>query len=192
MRLIGLLLAAVAVASTLGCGPVRPGEGGTPVSPVALANVLPAPAGLETAPLARPADVAEVQRELAGRSDAEGVRRLEAADLQEGAIRRWSGPDGARVTAVITRWSSRILATNVGAAAAERLLDEPGARAWTPSSVPGSRGARVGGASPRLTLSRSVGPNGIFFHAEGPVTETAVARLMELAVTAAEGGLDGG
>lgn len=192
MRTIGLLLAFLAVLASLGCGPVRPGEGGTPVSSVALANVLPAPAGLETAEPAGPASVEEIQRELAGRPDAEGVRRLEAADLREGAIRRWEGADGARVTAVITRWSSRILATNVGAAAAEQLLEEPGARAWTPPEIPGSRGARLDGPAPRLTLSRSVGPNGIFLRAEGPVEERAVARLMELAVTAAEGGLQAG
>ncbi len=192
MRLPALIISLLTVATLAACGPVRPGEGGSPVSPVALANILPAPAGLRSAPPAVAADVAEVQKELAGRADAEGVRRLEAADLREGAIRRWAGPDGARVTIVVTRWSSRILATNVSAAAAEQLLDEPGARAWTPSAVPGSRGARIDGPRPQLTLSRSVGPNGIFFRAEGPVTDAAVSRLMELAVTAAEGGLDGG
>ena len=192
MRWVGLCLTTLCVVAAVACGPVRPGEGGTPVSPVALANVLPAPAGFDAAGPAVSAGAVEVQRELAGRSDAEGVRRLEVADLREGAIRRWSRSDGGRVTVVTTRWASRILATNVGAASAELLLAEPGAQAWTPSQVPGSRGARIDGADGRLALSRSVGPNGIFIRAEGGVDAVAVARLMELAVAAAEGGLADG
>lgn len=185
-----MLVVALVVLSA--CGPTRPGEGGTPISPLALANVLPAPAGLEAGPPATSADVAAVQLELAGQADAEGVRRLEAADLQEGAIRRWSGPDDARLTVVTTRWTSRILSTNVGAASAEILLDDPDARAWTPASVPGSRGAYREGSDAMITLSRSVGPNGIFMRATGPVERDAVSRLMELAVKAAEGGLGEG
>jgi hypothetical protein len=175
------------------CGPTRAGSGGPEaVDPLRLAQILPTPAGLADAGPARRAVVEQVQTALADQEDPEGAEGLRNVGFRDGAIREWTTDEGGRMTLVTSAWDERITATSVGAGSVRLLADEPGARAWTPSGVPGSQGVRVGGEIPRQALAVSVGENLIFIRAEGPVPERAIVRTMELAVRAAEGGLDDG
>ncbi len=130
-----------------------------------------------------------MQEALAGRADEGGVERLESAGFEAGAIREWSFGDTGRLTAVLALWDEKITATNVGKGSVGILADEDGARAWTPSAIPGSQGVRIEGDDATAALSIGVGPNLIFLRAVGPVPERAIVRTMELAVRTAEGGL---
>jgi hypothetical protein len=192
MRLVSTVLALLAGALiAAGCGPVAPGNDGPPaVDPLRLATILPVPRGLADAVPAHEAPLPEVQEALAGRPDPEGVVRLRVAGFERGAIREWRAPGGGRLIAVVTTWGDGITATNVGGGAAELLLGEPGARAWTPRQAPGSRGVRIEepGREQRA-LARAVGFNGLFLRSLGPVPEEALSRTMELLVTAAGGDL---
>ena len=81
-----------------------------------------------------------------------------AARVRERATRRrprcatWSAPGGQELVAAVSVWGSHLIATGIGGDAAEQLLSEDGARAWTPTGLPGSRGARS-----RLAAGRSSG-----------------------------------
>lgn len=186
------MITALAAILMAGCGPTRAGSGGpAPVDPLRLAQILPTPSGLTEDGVAREAPVTDVQEALAGRPDEGGVERLEVAGFQAGAIRRWRFRDTGRLTAVLSVWDERITATSVGSGSVGILADEDGARAWTPSEVPGSQGVQVGGDDPKAALAIGVGSNLIFLRAVGPVPERAIVRTMQLAVTSAEGGLRG-
>ena len=55
-------------------------------------------------------------------------------------MRTWTGPGGQTLTAVATVWDSHLVATQVGADLAQRLVSD-GRRGWTP---PGARPAPNG------------------------------------------------
>lgn len=186
--MVALALAAALLAGA--CGPTKAGVGGADaVDPLRLAQVLPTPAGMMDDGKARSVLLEDVQPALAGRVDQGGVERLRVAGFISGAIREWTTEDGGRLTAVLSVWDEKITATNVGAGSVQLLNDEPGARAWTPSEIPGSQGVKVGDPVTQQALSNGVGTNLIFLRTVGPVPEPAIVRTMELAIRTAQGGL---
>jgi hypothetical protein len=149
--------------------------------------VLPSPGLLRGGPAA--AAVADaLQVALTGTPDPELADRVRGRAPEAAAVRSWSGPDGQELVAVASVWGSHLVATGVGAGAAEDLLDQRGARAWTPRDAPGSRGARVdapGREARRLAFA--VGPNSVYVRSEGPVPDDVVAKTVRRLVQTLEG-----
>ena len=80
------------------------------------------------------------------------------------------------------------MTVGIGGDAAEQILSEDGARAWTPTGLPGSRGARIDmGGRQEQRLAFAVGPNSLYVRAEGPVPEDVVARTLRRLVVTLEG-----
>jgi hypothetical protein len=186
MRLAAVLLCLVAVAA---CGPLGPTEsGGAAADPVAALAVLPSPGQLR-GQAAAPADAATLQRALTGAPDRELTERIEMRSPNAAAVRSWTAPGGQELVAAVSVWDSHLVATGIGADAAAFLFDQdPGARAWTPSGLPGSRGARVdepGREERRLAFA--VGPNAIYVRSRGPVPDDVVAKTMRRLVLTLEG-----
>jgi hypothetical protein len=182
VRRARLAIALALVAGLLaGCGPVGPTEaGGDRASPVKLLTVLPSPGELRGAP-AREADAAAIAEAFTGVADPDLAAIIRSRDPQAAAVREWTGPGGQTLTAVATVWDSHLVATQVGADLAQKLVSDGGS-AWTPPEARAARGARRD--DPReLRLARSVGPNAIYIRATGPVPDetvtTALARLTE-------------
>jgi hypothetical protein len=186
MRLAVLLACLLAVAA---CGPLGPTDsGGADADPVALLTVLPSPGDLRGEPAA-PADAARLQEALTGEPDPELVERIEMRDPEAAAVRSWTAAGGQELVASVSVWSSHLLATGIGGDAAKFLVDhEPGARAWTPSGLPGSRGARVDAPGrEERRLAFAVGPNAIFVRSRGPVPDDVVAKTMRRLILSLEG-----
>ncbi len=191
-RHLKVLAATLVAASALivGCGPESAvDEGGEVKNPVALATVLPTADGLVEVQTAQPGDAAELAEALTGAPDPMVAERLTSRGLSAAAIRRWEGPEGASLVVATSTWPSHVTATSVGAQAAEALLDRSGGRAWTPSDVPGSRGARVDQAGPDAAraLAFAVGPNSLYVRSSGPVDEDVVVRSLRRLRLVAEG-----
>jgi hypothetical protein len=185
VRLLALALCCLAVAA---CGPVGPTEAGGPdADPVPLLTVLPSPGQLRGGPAAE-ADVGTLQRALTGSPDPDLAELIGIRNPKAAAVRSWTGPNGQELVAVVSVWDSHLLATGVGADAAELLIDRGGGRAWTPSDAPGSRGARVDAAG-RLErrLAFAVGPNSIYVRSRGPVPDDVVAKTLRRLVLTLEG-----
>jgi hypothetical protein len=187
VRAIIPALAAAALAIVLaGCGSASD-QGPRPqdVNPARLVSILPTPAGLRLAPPGRPAGAAAIQAALAGHPDAGAASRFGDLGLQRGSVRRWSGPGGARLVAVVSVWDDHFAATSVGGNSAEIPLGTPGAHAWTPVQIGGSRGSEVGPPGPpSRALSYAVGPTSLFVRSEGPVSEATVVRTMQRLMSA--------
>ncbi len=117
-------------------------------------------------------------------SPAEGAATLraqyESLGFRDGAMRRWEGPDGARMTVLTTRWRDRMVAVNTGAGVADVVPIRGGARPWTPDELRGSRGARTETAPPRYWLSYAVENVSVYVETSGPVSERTVVRTMKL------------
>ena len=184
---IGLLAVAIAVA-VAACGPTSPTEaGGEEADPVALLSVLPSPGQLRGQPAA-PATPDQLQEALTGAPDPELAERVRERAPRASGVRSWTGPGGQELVAAVSVWDSHLLATGIGADAAERLLADGGASAWTPSDAPGSRGVRVegdGGEARRLAFA--IGPNSVYVRSEGPVPDDVVAKTMRRLVITLEG-----
>jgi hypothetical protein len=100
--------------------------------------------------------------------------------MRDAAVRRWQAPGGQELITAISVWDSHLVATGIGGQAAERLIGAPGGRAWTPSGLGGSRGARVGAdGEVERRLAYAVGPNSIYVRSVGPVDEQIVTRAAE-------------
>jgi hypothetical protein len=185
LGLLAVLLAAAA------CGPTSPTQaGGDEADPVALLTVLPSPGQLRGEPAAA-AGPERLQQALTGAADPAVAERVRERAPRAAGVRSWSGPGGQQLVAVVSVWDSHLIATGVGADAAEQLLEEEGASAWTPADAPGSRGARVGGDGRRaLRLAFAVGPNSVYVRSEGPVLDDVVVRTMRRLVLALEGAED--
>ena len=185
LGLLAVLLAAAA------CGPTSPTEaGGEEADPLALLSVLPSPGQLRGQP-ATAAGPQRLQEALTGVSDPAVAERVRERAPRAAGVRSWSGPRGQELVAVVSVWDSHLIATGVGAAAAEQLLDEEGASAWTPVDAPGSRGARLdGGGRHARRLAFAVGPNSVYVRSHGPVPDDVVARTMRRLVLALEGAED--
>lgn len=169
-----------ACAGLVACGPAGPVEaGGDTVDPVAVLSILPSPGQLRGDPAQR-ADENALQSALTGTDDRQLVEILEGRGLVDAAVRTWTGPGESELVAVISVWESHLLATGIGGQAAEFLLSAPGARAWTPPGLGGSRGVRVDTEGERSArLAYAVGPNSIFLRSEGPVDPEVVRVAME-------------
>lgn len=182
-----LVLALVALVAA--CGPAGPvQESGADLDPVRLLGVLPSPADLRGPPAATtdPAGLAEA---LSGRPDAELAGLVAERGLRAAGVRSWRDPGGGRLVASVSVWRSDLIARGTGTEVADRLLGEPGARAWTPSQTPGARGARVDDAGRReFRLAYAEGPNTLAVHGSGSVDEDAVVRTLRRMVQVADGG----
>jgi hypothetical protein len=182
------LLVLVAALACAACGPTSPTQaGGSDVDPVALLTVLPSPGQLRGEP-AEPADPDALQKALTGAPDPVIAARVRERAPEAAAVRRWSAAGGQELVAAVSVWDAHLIATGVGGDAAERLLSEDGARAWTPAGIPGSRGARVDAEGRReQRLSFAVGPNSLYVRARGPVPDDVVARTMRRLILTADG-----
>jgi len=124
---------------------------------------------------------------LTGSADQALTDKLTTRGLKSAAVRSWTGPDGQELVATVAVWESHLLATGIGAQAAEMLLSTEGARAWTPKELGGSRGARVDTDETReQRLSFAVGPNTVYVRATGPVEDDVVVTAAEQLITYAE------
>jgi hypothetical protein len=174
-RRLRALIAAIALCLVAAaCGPEGPTEaGGTDTDPLAVLTILPSPGELRGPPAAS-ADEATLQRALTGAADPELAEALRGRGMKDAAVRRWTGPGGQQLITAISVWDSHLVATGVGGQAAEML---PYGKAWTPSGLGGTRGARAGDDGDReRRLSYAVGPNNIYVRSVGPVDEEIVTR----------------
>lgn len=182
MRPARIVLASLAAAALMaGCG----GAGTSPTRDVDLTdlvNILPTPPGLDrTSSIVRSADAAGVQAILARVARPESAREFEKRGFGGGAIRTWTGANGARFEVVVSRWPDNQVATTVGAGAAELPLGGDGASAWNPRELPGARGARVEPPGvPSRSLSVAVADLSLFVRADGSVGDGAVVRTLDL------------
>jgi hypothetical protein len=181
----------LALAACVACGPTSPTQaGGEAADPVALLAILPSPGQLRGDP-AEAAGPEALQAALTGAPDPVLASRVREREPAAAAVRSWTAPGGQELVAVASVWDSHLIATGVGAGAAERLLREPGARAWTPRDLPGSRGARVdarGREARRLAFA--VGPNSVYVRSRGPVPRDVVEKTVRRLVLALEGRQD--
>lgn len=183
-------LAALIVCAALmvaACGPEGPVEaGGDDADPVAMLTILPSPGQLRGEP-ATAADEAQLQVAMTGAPDDDLTEKLKTRGLRTAAVRTWTGPDGEELVAVVAVWQSHLLATGIGAQAAEMLLTTKGAKAWTPPDLGGSRGARVAtDEAEEQRLSFAVGPNNIYVRATGNVDDDVVETAARQLITYAE------
>ena len=188
MRLLAtlVLIAAVAVVSAA-CGPTGPTEAGGPeADPLSLLGVLPSPDDLRGAPAAE-ADAGALLEALTGTADPGLAAQLTDRGLREAAVRTWTAPGGGELVAAVSVWRSHLTATGVGADASTRLAGEDGGSSWTPSDVPGGRGARLDGQRPERRLSYSLGPNSLYVRSTGDVAEDVVVRTMRRLILTQEG-----
>jgi hypothetical protein len=185
VRVLAILVLAAIVAA--GCGPSSPTEAGGPeADPLYLLGVLPSPDDLRGPPAAE-ADPAVLLETLTGAADAGLAARLSDRGLRTAAVRTWTAPGGGELEAAVSVWRSHLVATGVGADASARLAEEDGGSSWTPSGVPGSRGARLGGPRPERRLAYAVGPNSFYVRSTGDVAEDVVVRTMRRLILTEEG-----
>jgi hypothetical protein len=185
VRILGILVLVAIVAA--GCGPSSPTEAGGPdADPIYLLNVLPSPDDLRGPPVTT-VDPGTLLETLTGTADPDLAARLTDRGLKTAAVRTWTTPAGGEMQAAVSVWRSHLVATGIGSDASARLADEGGAGAWTPSEVPGSRGARIDGAHPERRLAYAVGPNSLFVRSTGDVPEDAVIRTMHRLIVTQEG-----
>jgi hypothetical protein len=160
-----------------GCGPLGPTDaGGDRADPVALLTILPSPGELR-GPAASSADAADLARAFTGREDPALADVIASREPEAAAVREWTGPGGQTLTAVATVWDSHLVATQVGADLAQRLVSD-GGESWTPPDARAARGARRDDPAEQR-LARSVGPNAVYLRATGPVPEATVIRALE-------------
>jgi hypothetical protein len=183
-RLLALVAVVAALAPTGCTGGTGPDT--SAADPLRLVALLPTPAGMREAAPPHAVGAAEFAVALGGEPAEAGA--LADAGLRRAAVREWQGPGGARLLVAVGVWGDPDAARSVAARAAERPLGRPGARAWTPQDVAGSRGAQLDGAGVRLrTLSLRVGETGVYVRSEGPVADAVVVRLATLLATALGG-----
>lgn len=180
ITLVLAAILAVLCAVAAGCGPQGPvEEGGDPADPLAAVTILPSPGDLRGDP-AEDADAAALAEAFTGEPDPALAERIAGRGLRDAAVRTWTGPDGQELVTVVSVWRSHLIATGVGGMAAEMLLREPGAKAWTPTEVNGSRGARVTATGREETrVAYAVGPNSIFVRSVGPVPDDVVPTALD-------------
>lgn len=186
MRAVAILLCLLAVAA---CGgPLGPTEAGGPTAdPIAVLHVLPSPGELRGAP-ERPADANLLQRALTGAPDPAVAARIRSRNPKAAAVRSWTGPHGQELVVAVSVWDSHLLATGIGGDAAQLLIDGQGARAWTPSAAPGSRGAALDhGTTHERRLSFAVGPNSLYVRSAGPVPDAVVVKQLTRMIETLQG-----
>jgi hypothetical protein len=146
-----------------------------------LVNILPTQPGLDQATSEiRSVDASTLEATFA-RRDSTDSKGFDQIGFREGVIRTWSGPGGASMLVAVSRWPDHQIATSVGAGAAEPPLGSPGASAWNPREVNGSRGGRVSApGSPSRGLAIAIGEISLVVRADGPVSDAAVIRTLDL------------
>lgn len=146
------------------------------IDPVQLVTILPTADGLDFASSrVRTASAADVQEAFAGRANPETATKFaEELRYRDGAIRTWTGADGAAMTVVVSRWPSHQTATNTGGGAAEFPIAS-GAAAWTPKDFPGARGSRSPTAR---SLAFAIADISLFVRTEGPIGDDVALRTL--------------
>jgi hypothetical protein len=175
-----VLLALPTVLVGCGSGSVSPPR--TNIDPAKTLAIQPTPAGLDQSNDVESLDVAGFQATLAGVAKADVAASYKSLGFYDAAIRRWSGPRGARVIMVISRWPDHQKATNVGGGAVNVVLDAAGAEGWTPSEIGGTRGARRTDDPQVRILADAIADVSLIVRADGPVTDAAIIRAMQLAI----------
>ncbi len=174
LRVVALLVLALLVS---GCGAVTAEETSTRVDLAALVRILPTPPGLDQSSQVATVDAAALQKTFAGVAKPEAAKVYEEIGFAGGAMRTWSGPNGARVWAVVSRWPDHQTATNVGGGAVQRAAETAGLSAWTPTAISGARGAR---SDIVRVLSVAVADLSLVVRTDGPVPDTVIVRTMDL------------
>lgn len=159
-----------------GCGGQAAKSPTASIDPVELVTILPTAAGLDfESSTARAASAADVQEAFAGRARPESAEKFaEELRYRDGAIRTWTGPNGAAMTVVVSRWPSHQVATNTGGGAAEFPIAS-GAAAWTPKDLPGARGSR--GPTGRY-LAFAIADISLFVRTQGPIGDDVAIRTL--------------
>lgn len=166
----------------VGCGSGSVSPPRTNIDPVAVLTIQPTPAGLDQSKDVAPLDVAAFQETLAGVAKADAAQSYKDIGFYDAAIRRWTGAGGARVIMVISRWPDHQVATNVGGGAVNVVQELDGAGAWTPSALGGTRGARRPDGPQIRILADAIADVSVIVRADGPVTDSAIIRAMQLAI----------
>jgi hypothetical protein len=177
-----VLIVLVTVLTVAGCAGNSPDDDGTnALNLTELVTILPTQPGLDQASSEiRRVDGSALEATFA-RRDSTDSKGFDEIGFREGVIRTWSGPDGADMLVAVSRWPDHQIATSVGGGAADQPLNSPGASAWNPEQISGSRGARVNApGSPSRVLAIAVGEISLVVRADGPVTDAAVIRVLDL------------
>ena len=178
-RVILILVTALTVA---GCGANSPERDGTDaLNLTELVRILPTKPGLDEA-------TSEIHSVNGSALEATFARRastnskgFDEIGFLDGVIRTWSGPDGADMLIAVSRWPDHQIATSVGGGAADQPLNSPGASAWNPREINGSRGARVNApGNPSRVLAIAIGEISLVVRADGPVSDASVIRILDL------------
>jgi hypothetical protein len=178
-RLIIVLVAALALG---GCGANSPDEDGTDaVDLTGLVTILPTQPGLDQASSRIRSVDASTLEGIFARREGTASKGFEEAGFREAVVRTWTGPDGGAMLVAVSRWPDHQVATSIGGAAAVQPLDSLHAKAWNPQEINGARGARIDapGAASRV-LAIAIGNISLVVRADGPVTDAAVVRTLDL------------
>lgn len=178
-RTIILLAAVLALA---GCGANSAERDGTDAVDLAeLVRILPTQQGLDQASSRiRRVDASTLEGIFARRAGT-ASKGFEQVGFREGVVRTWTGRDGGAMLVAVSRWPDHQVATSIGGGAAVQPLDSLHAKAWNPREISGSRGARVDlpGVSSRV-LAIAIGNISLVVRGDGPVTDAAVVRTLDL------------
>lgn len=173
------LLAVVVLAPTTvlaGCGVGgRVQQQSLEADPAFVVRVLPTRPGLDIAGPGTSGGAALLSTAALGASIPALEKSARDAGVQKVAAREWTGPGGARLTAVAALWDDGEAAGAIGGEMARAAV--PGGSAWTPSQYGGSQGFRTGDAR---ALSVVIGKVSLFVRAEGPIGDDAVLRTVDL------------
>jgi hypothetical protein len=178
-RLIILLAAMLGLA---GCGANAPDQTGLDaVDLTELVTILPTQPGLDLASSQIRSVDASTLEGIFARREGTPSKGFEQVGFREGAVRTWTGPDGGAMLVAVSRWPDHQVALSIGGGAAVQPLDSLKATAWNPREISGARGARVTtpGASSRV-LAIAIGNISLVVRADGPVTDAAVIRTLDL------------
>lgn len=143
--------------------------------PAFLVRILPTRPGLDIAGAGTSGGAEALAPATLDKTIPELEKSAREAGLQKMAVRRWTGPDGARLVAVAGLWDDGSAASAIGGEIARAAV--PGGRAWTPSGFGAAQGFRTDDAR---SLSVIIGKVWMFVRAEGPIDDDAVLRTVEL------------
>ena len=180
LRSLALLVGLTALLA--GCGGGALSVPPTSIDPVELVKILPTPPGLDQSSDVTTVDAAELQATLAGVAKAESAKVYQDIGFAGGAMRTWSGPDGARVLAVVSRWPDHETAARIGGGAVNQIAEHSRAAAWTPQKLAGARGARSTTPGPGAVrvLSLAVDDLSLLVRTDGPIGDDVIIRTMDL------------
>jgi hypothetical protein len=169
--------AALVLATALsGCGAGgRAEQLNLEADPASVVQVLPTRPGLSPAGRARELDPAGFAMAALGRPEPALARSARGAGLRKAAVRRWTGPDGARLTVVVGLWDDGEAANAIGGEITTALV--PDGTAWTPRGLGAAQGRRTDNAR---ALNSVIGRVSLLVSARGPVDDAQVLRTTDL------------